>query len=343
MSWLDVLRKGENHAEQTSDSSDWWNFCCSDADVVKERENRPSRDLEAYELQNSNRGQKLRNFKWSAEEDALLKRLVYELKFDWETMAKYFPGKIPSQVAKRWINKLDPSIKKLRWTSEEDDTILCMVSRIGRNWKEISKHLEGRPPDAVKSRFHSNLRKKLDDEEHLSLVDLDPDSFLCLQNDTTSPTNIENTSQTHTDTKTSSSLGNMFSNLSTDTILDPSPKNSSSAGCSTIPSPTNYTSESSLNPSPKNYASAGCYTNPSPKNCASDISTNCIESKISPNSKGTVNNHMNGKCRLSREQKKELIRELHQRVEYLQTAIVTTSEQIYKLEDEIFGPESLEI
>jgi hypothetical protein len=323
MSWLDILRKGENHSEQTSDSSDWWTFCCSDADAAKEPEKPQKIEQELYQANNSNRGQMLRNFKWSAEEDALLKRLVYELKFDWETMARYFPGKIPSQVAKRWINKLDPSIKKLRWTSEEDDIILSMISRIGHNWKEISKHLEGRPPDAVKSRFHSNLRKRLENKEHLSLEDLDPDSFLSLKDDTTSPTmNMETSSPTHTDTKTNSSLGNMFSQLTTDT--KDSHKDSSSE-------------VSTANPSPKNCDSSTASINPSPKSSMNGSSTNHIKLNHVPN--GT-DNHANGGSSMTREQKREILKELRSRVQKLQNAIVETSDQINKLEDEIFGSES---
>lgn len=323
MSWLDILRKGENHSEQTSDSSDWWTFCCSDADVAKEPEMPAKIEQELYSVNNSNRGQKLRNFKWTAEEDALLKRLVYELKFDWETMARYFPGKIPSQVAKRWINKLDPSIKKLRWTAEEDDIILSMISRIGHNWKEISKHLEGRPPDAVKSRFHSNLRKRLENKEHLSLEDLDPDSFLSLKDDTTSPTmNMESSSPTHTYTKTNSSLGNIFSKLSTDT------KDSTKDSSSEI---------STANPSPKNCDSSTTSINPSPKSSITESSTNHIKLNQVPNDTDIP---ANGRSSMTKEQKKQMLRELRSRVEQLQNAIVETSNQIDKLEDEIFGSES---
>jgi len=53
--------------------------------------------------------------------------------------------KTGKQIRERFINKLDPKIKREEWTDEEDRKIIMLYSSIGRKWSEISKHLTGRP------------------------------------------------------------------------------------------------------------------------------------------------------------------------------------------------------
>lgn len=63
------------------------------------------------------------------------------------------------QIRERFINKLDPKIKKEEWTEEEDRKILELYSSIGSKWSEISKHLPGRPENKIKNRFYSYIQK----------------------------------------------------------------------------------------------------------------------------------------------------------------------------------------
>lgn len=63
------------------------------------------------------------------------------------------------QIRERFINKLDPKIKKEEWTEEEDRKILELYSNIGSKWSEISKHLPGRPENKIKNRFYSFIQK----------------------------------------------------------------------------------------------------------------------------------------------------------------------------------------
>ena len=97
---------------------------------------------------------------FSPEEDDMLRHLAVEFDFDWPRIARLIPNKTPAQVAKRWACKLDPSIKKTRWSVEEDRKIDQLQQTYGNNWKLIAQHLPGRPPAAVKSRYYNSIRKR---------------------------------------------------------------------------------------------------------------------------------------------------------------------------------------
>ena len=97
---------------------------------------------------------------FTQEEDEQLRHLAVELNFDWPRIARLFPNKTPSQVARRWTCKLDPNIKKTKWSPLEDREIERLQMVHGNNWKLIAQFLPGRPPAAVKSRFYNSIKKK---------------------------------------------------------------------------------------------------------------------------------------------------------------------------------------
>ncbi|KAG6487161.1 hypothetical protein ZIOFF_055744 [Zingiber officinale] len=62
----------------------------------------------------------------------------------------------------RWHNHLDPTIRKVAWTSEEELALMNAHRMYGNKWAEIAKVLPGRSDNSIKNHWNSSLKKKLD-------------------------------------------------------------------------------------------------------------------------------------------------------------------------------------
>ena len=58
------------------------------------------------------------------------------------------------QCRERWVNFLNPNIRRDPFTVEEDLIILEKRLNIGNKWSEIIKDMEGRTENNVKNRFN---------------------------------------------------------------------------------------------------------------------------------------------------------------------------------------------
>ena len=114
----------------------------------------------------------LKKGQWSASEDATLVALAKEQlamckdpnnpeqkkKLNWGMISKQITGRTAKQCRERWVNNLNPDIRKGGWTPEEDKKILELFEMFPKKWAMISKNLEGRTENAVKIRYKSLTR-----------------------------------------------------------------------------------------------------------------------------------------------------------------------------------------
>ena len=61
------------------------------------------------------------------------------------------------QCAQRWRHKVNPNIKKEKWSVEEDALLTQLVAEHGNRWAEIARHIEGRTDQQCMGRWTRHL------------------------------------------------------------------------------------------------------------------------------------------------------------------------------------------
>lgn len=98
--------------------------------------------------------------RWTEEEDTLLVAAVGVCGTHWFQVAKMLPGRTDDQCAKRWRENLDPSISRKPWTKDDDELLMETYEKIGKRWKDLASHFQGRPPVHCRNRVQSLVRAR---------------------------------------------------------------------------------------------------------------------------------------------------------------------------------------
>jgi hypothetical protein len=75
------------------------------------------------------------------------------------TIAESMRERSGKQCRERYMNHLDPTIKKSAWTEEEDHIVRTLHNRYGKKWSKFMEKLPGRSDNAIKNRYHIISRK----------------------------------------------------------------------------------------------------------------------------------------------------------------------------------------
>eukprot|EP00826_Nyctotherus_ovalis_P066095 TRINITY_DN9746_c0_g1_i8.p1 TRINITY_DN9746_c0_g1~~TRINITY_DN9746_c0_g1_i8.p1 ORF type:complete len:342 (+),score=86.48 TRINITY_DN9746_c0_g1_i8:100-1125(+) len=104
---------------------------------------------------------------WERHEDEAVEKLVqkYGVK-KWSLIAEMLDvvyrirGRNGKQCRERWHNHLDPQVRKLPLSDEEEKTIFAKHREFGNRWAEIAKFLNGRTDNVIKNYFYATLRRQ---------------------------------------------------------------------------------------------------------------------------------------------------------------------------------------
>jgi len=98
---------------------------------------------------------------WKKEEDEAIKELVLQHGKSWSKISKLLGTRNGKQIRDRFINVLDSTMRKGKFTEEEDDKLIELFKQYGPKWATIAKYYPNRTADMIKNRFHSSIKKKV--------------------------------------------------------------------------------------------------------------------------------------------------------------------------------------
>ena len=97
---------------------------------------------------------------WAEDEDRLLLGWVKTNgPTRWTECSKLIYGRCGKQCRERWINILNPKVKKGNWSDAEQNVIFEQLRAFKTSWSSMTNVLDGRTENAIKNYFYSSLRR----------------------------------------------------------------------------------------------------------------------------------------------------------------------------------------
>lgn len=105
---------------------------------------------------------KIKKSRWTAEEDAILRKLRLESpNLSNRDIAVHIPGRTAAQCFARWNESVNPALRHGPWSADED-ALLLQLRDGGEKWVDISKQgvLVGRAQNSLKNRYRKLMRQR---------------------------------------------------------------------------------------------------------------------------------------------------------------------------------------
>lgn len=100
---------------------------------------------------------------WTPQEDSKLRTLVAEWgdqrgkNSHWDKISESMEGRTSKDCRKRWFHSLDPTLKRGRWTADEDRILIEAYESYGPAWNRIAQLISGRTDDQCSKRYNDVL------------------------------------------------------------------------------------------------------------------------------------------------------------------------------------------
>jgi hypothetical protein len=100
--------------------------------------------------------------RWTAEEDEALKTAIFELGLNkWNKISEYVKTRNDAQCRERWVNILNPIIRRTPWDSEERRLLHSLVDKYGtKNWALISSAIGNRTDSQCRREYFKSISNK---------------------------------------------------------------------------------------------------------------------------------------------------------------------------------------
>lgn len=76
-------------------------------------------------------------------------------------IADFLPRRIGKRCRERYMNHLNPDLRKEEWSDEEESILLASQVELGNRWADIGKLLPGRSVNSIKNHWYSIARRQL--------------------------------------------------------------------------------------------------------------------------------------------------------------------------------------